>query len=558
MIVPAITDLVSICAQHGIKEAVLSPGSRCAPISLAFIRHPNIHCRTISDERSAAFVALGMAQQSEMPVAMVCTSGSAGYNYAPAIAEAFFQQIPLLVITADRPPEWIDQWDGQTIRQTGIFGNHVKKSLVLPDSFSSEDHLWHLHRLINEAILEATSFPQGPVHINVPLREPFYPAPGESFDFSRSVPVTQPLRGTPTLSQEQLIRLKENIKKYRRILFVPGQQKKDDRLKGMLEHIHKIGTGVVVTELISNLQNGDAITHPDFLLQNTTEKERLVPDLIITFGKSILSKSLKQFLRSTPANHWHIQTQGYVPDPFQRLTKVIHAAPSDFLDWFISQELQVDKSYTAGWVEAESRIRQKLPLAMENATFGEFKAIYHCLKHLPYPSKLHLANSMAVRYASFLGMKEKRIEILANRGTSGIDGSNSTAVGCALTTKETVTLITGDMAFFYDRNAFWHNYDLPNLRVVVLNNHAGGIFRLIEGPNALPELEEFFETRQALTAKSLANEFSFEYNAVYHESELLSVLPNFFEKSLKPKILEVFSDSVSNAKTLKEIKAALR
>lgn len=558
MTIAAISDLVSICAQHGIKEAVLSPGSRCAPISLAFIRHPDIHCRTISDERSAAFVALGMAQQLEMPVALVCTSGSAAYNYAPAVAEAYFQQVPLLVITADRPPEWIDQWDGQTIRQSGIFGDHVKRSLVLPDSFSSKDQLWHLHRLVNEGISEAMNFPQGPVHINVPLREPFYPASGETFDFTRKVAVSRPLRGAPTLSNEQFVQLRAKLENYRRILIVPGQQKKDPSIKVALERIHYSGVGVVITELISNQQFGNAINHPDFILQLAREKESLMPDLIITFGKSILSKSLKQFLRRTDANHWHIQPQGYVPDPFQKLSTIIHSDPLEFLEWFITQNPQINDTFPARWAEEENSIGLQLPLVMESATFGEFKAIYHCMKHLPLPSKLHLANSMAVRYASFLGLEKEHIEIMANRGTSGIDGSNSTAVGCALTTKETVTLITGDMAFFYDRNAFWHNYDLPNLRVIVLNNHAGGIFRLIEGPSALPELEEFFETRQALTAKALAYEYNFDYVSVTQESELLSSLPGFFDKSIKPKVLEVFSDSVSNAKTLREIKAALK
>nr|WP_245189637.1 2-succinyl-5-enolpyruvyl-6-hydroxy-3-cyclohexene-1-carboxylic-acid synthase [Lunatimonas salinarum] len=550
--------MVSICARHGVTEAVLSPGSRCAPISLAFVRHPDIHCRTVSDERSAAFMALGMAQQLGIPVVLVCTSGSAAYNYAPAVAEAFFQHIPLLVITADRPPEWIDQWDGQTIRQRGIFGSHVKRSLELPDSFASKDQLWHLHRLVNEAILEATDFPNGPVHINVPLREPFYPSQGETFDFSRDVPVSKVLRGTPALSETQLSQLANDLQMHKRILIVPGHQKPDIQLSAVLADIHSSRSAVVISELISNQQFEGAISHPDFLLPNVLDKDRLQPDLIITFGKSLLSKSLKQFLRSAVANHWHIQPQGYIPDPYQKLTKAIYADPLAFLRWFIAQEYQSDSSFSSQWTEEEKSIGQRLDRTMQNASFGEFKAIYHCFRHLPRPSKVHLANSMAVRYASFLGMAARNIEIIANRGTSGIDGSSSTAVGCAFTTHEIVTLITGDMAFFYDRNAFWHNYNLPNLRVIVLNNHAGGIFRLIEGPSSLPELKEYFETQQSLSAKSLAKEYDFEYLSVMQEKELLSALPVFFEQSPKPKILEVFSESATNARILQEIKASLK
>jgi 2-succinyl-5-enolpyruvyl-6-hydroxy-3-cyclohexene-1-carboxylate synthase len=194
LIIQPILDLVSLCAKKGIKNAILSPGSRCAPISLAFARHPDIHARTVSDERSAAFIALGMAQQHEKPVALVCTSGSAAYNYAPAIAEAFFQQIPLLVITADRPPEWIDQWDGQTIRQAEIFGKHVKGFFSFPDEFGHPDKIWHANRLANEAINLACEYPAGPVHINIPLREPFYPETGEEFDFNQEIRCIETLK----------------------------------------------------------------------------------------------------------------------------------------------------------------------------------------------------------------------------------------------------------------------------------------------------------------------------------------------------------------------------
>ena len=181
MILQPILDLVAICAKKGIENAILSPGSRCAPLTLAFARHPDIHARSIPDERSAAFIALGMAQQLDQPVVLVCTSGSAALNYYPAIAEAFFQQVPLLILTADRPPEWIDQWDGQTIFQKNVFGRHVKRSFDFPDSFSNSDQLWHAHRIVNEAINLSKAFPAGPVHINIPLREPFYTENGEEF-----------------------------------------------------------------------------------------------------------------------------------------------------------------------------------------------------------------------------------------------------------------------------------------------------------------------------------------------------------------------------------------
>lgn len=170
-----IWNIAHICHKQGIENVIISPGSRSAPLTLAFVRHKNLKCKVVADERSAAFIALGIAQQTNKPVVLICTSGSAAYNYAPAIAEAYFQQIPLLVLTADRPPEWIDQFDGQTIRQTNIYGKHVKESYTLPVDLSHQDAVWHVERTISEAINLAKTYPAAPVHINAPFREPFYP-----------------------------------------------------------------------------------------------------------------------------------------------------------------------------------------------------------------------------------------------------------------------------------------------------------------------------------------------------------------------------------------------
>jgi len=192
---------------------------------------------------------------------------------------------------------------------------------------------------------------------------------------------------------------------------------------------------------------------------------------------------------------------------------------------------------------------------LKEVEFGEYPAVKQVLDTLPANGQLHVANSMAIRYVNFLGRRTQ--EICCNRGTSGIDGSNSTAVGASLISQEPVTLLTGDMAFFYDRNAFWHNYPMPNLRVIVLNNHAGGIFRLIDGPARQPELEEFFETKQALNVKSLASEYGFHYASVTTSEELESALVKFYEPSLQPKIIEITSSSSRNADILKQLKGSI-
>lgn len=555
MIIQPILELVALCAKKGIEHAILSPGSRCAPLTLAFARHPDIHARTISDERSAAFIALGMAQQLGQPVVLVCTSGSAALNYYPAVAEAFLQQVPLLILTADRPPEWINQWDGQTIYQPEVYGKHVKKSFQFPDTFTDEDQVWHAGRIVNEAINIAKQFPPGPVHINIPLREPFYPSEGEDFNFPETPREFTLVSSQSQLSEESLKHIKNRLNDVSRILIVPGQQKPNPQIHSLLDQISKNQKAVIVTDSISNLQSDATINLHDHWLGNENLHQSLAPDLVISFGKSVISKSLKKFLRKTATSHWHIQPDGQGKDTYQHLTRILACSPTQFLNW-ISQNLPVqNEEFYSKWTGLEKSVERAFPKAFGEVEFGEYSGLYFLLKKIPTPSKVHLANSMAVRYVNFLGKRNQ--EIICNRGTSGIDGSNSTAVGCTFTTKEMVTLITGDMAFFYDRNAFWHNYSTPNLRIVILNNHAGGIFRLIDGPSKQPELEEFFETKQQLSANHLAEEFGFFYIKVKNQQELESALLDFYEPSIHPKILEIESLSPKNAEILKLVKSKI-
>lgn len=556
MILQPIIDLVAICAKKGIKNVILSPGSRCAPLTLAFARHPEIHARTISDERSAAFIAMGMAQQLDEPVALVCTSGSAALNYFPAVAEAFFQNIPLLILTADRPPEWIDQWDGQTVFQPEVYGKHVKGSFQFPDSYSPPDQIAWASRISNEAINLSQTFPKGPVHINIPLREPFYPSEDEEFEFPEDPKITHLCSSHFGLSSESKIQLQSQLKDYKRILILAGHQNPNPGIQTILDKISKEKNVVVVTDTISNMQSELTINLHDHWVGNEDLNQELKPDLIISFGKSIISKSLKLFLRKCDAPHWHIQEDGKGKDVFQSLSQLIPASPENFLSWLLEHISPVEESYYSRWHDLNSQTEQLLKTAFQELEFGEFSALKTVLSFVPKSSKIHVANSMSVRYLNQLGARTQ--EIYCNRGTSGIDGTNSTALGCTFTTKDPVTLITGDLAFFYDRNAFWHNYTMPNLRIILLNNHAGGIFRMIDGPKKQPELEEYFETKQALTAENLAKEFQFNYTKVSDQKSLTEALQDFYSPSIHPKILEIESESSLNEQQLKKLKGIIK
>lgn len=561
-----IYDIAEICARHGISQAIVCPGSRCAPLTLAFARHEKISCRTLSDERSAGFVALGIAQQTKTPAVLVSTSGSAAYNFSPAVAEAFFQQIPVLIFTADRPKEWIDQLDGQTIRQENLFGNHVKKSYTLPADYTHADAIWYIHRTVNEAIALAQEFPQGPVHINIPLREPLYPAAGEKISFTKNIRITQAAGGKIVLSEKELKPLLTELTGYQKVMLVAGQNDYHEGLLKAVEKFIKIHKVALLGDVISNFHSlSTNIPLAEIFLGQCSESvaQSLQPDLLITFGKSVISKNLKVFLRKNLSlHHWHIQPGGLSSDTFQALTRIIYAEPKLFFESLSTPphldkfELQKKDNYANLW-KAEMHRAQLASLAFfSKSGFNELTGIREIINALPERCNLHLANSMAVRYANLIGLAEKGngVRVFSNRGTSGIDGCTSTAVGHALSSDVPNILITGDLAFFYDRNAFWHNYPIPNLHVVVVNNHGGVIFNLIDGPGDLPEANEFFITRQRLSARHLAHEFGFQFQEADNLKQLKSSFKDFFKFDGPTRILEITTDQASSKESFNQFK----
>jgi len=588
--IQAVFNIAEICAQHGITDVILSPGSRSAPLTLAFARHPAYRgkLRVVPDERAAAFIGLGIAQATRRPVALVCTSGTAGLNYAPAVAEAFFQQIPLLVLTADRPPEWIDQLDGQTIRQRDLYGAHAKGTFDFPADTSHADAKWHAERLINEAINLTQTFPAGPVQVNVPLREPFYPKLDEEMSYEAGVKIIRDDHSNTILPPAEILDLRRQLREAGRVLVVAGQQAENPTLTAALYEFAEARRVPVVADTIANLGDVPAVRRQDIFLAGLSKEDKaaLRPDLLITFGQSLISKALKLYLRDVaPAQHWHLQPAGEVADTFRRLTRIVRVQPAVFFQQlanFDTKDYQRDtgSSPVSGtensgslpvtgspenaitWQQADAAATQFLGrfFAAEGQPFNEFSAMRQALAMLPDGTALHLANSMAVRYANILGLPAGRqIDVFANRGTSGIDGCNSTAVGAALAQPERpVVLLTGDVAFFYDRNAFWHNYPTPNLRVVLFNNHGGGIFRLIDGPRQQPELDEFFETTQALTAESLCRDFKLRYLPVSSVEELATALPVFFAVESGAAVLEIFTDSKTNAAFFEAYRKAVK
>jgi len=567
MLLHPILDFVNILAKKGVNNVIISPGSRNAPLTIALVRHPEIKAKSVSDERSAAFIAMGMAQNLKAPVALCCTSGSAAYNYAPAVSEAFFQEIPLIILTADRPKEWIHQHDGQTIYQNDIFGKHVKQSFEIGADYDHPDTIWNIEKTVNEAVNLANSFPLGPVHINIPLREPFYPSENEEIRFSPSPRIIEVFEIERTLAKTIWHDFLNKFQSYDNILIAVGQHEKDDKLTTILQKLQDEFHVVCIGDTISNL-GFEAISKHDIFLK--PENDQFRPELLITFGKSFISKGLKTYLRKNKAlDHWHLQINEHLIDTFQSLTKIIPMKPLDFftkiyedLDFekFKAGEEERDENFKIEWTNQQRKANIYLEkfftskINLEN--FNEFFVVKNVLDAIPVGAQLHLANSMSVRYANYIGIDAKQgIEVFANRGTSGIDGCVSTAVGQALTTDKLVFLLVGDVAFFYDRNGLWNQYLPNNLRIILLNNHGGGIFRIIEGPNQQPELADYFETVQPMNAKNTASDAGLDYFFVKNQKELLENMAEFLNNCGKSKLLEVETDSVQNALIFKNFKA---
>jgi 2-succinyl-5-enolpyruvyl-6-hydroxy-3-cyclohexene-1-carboxylate synthase len=532
--------MAEIAHKKGIKQVVLSPGSRSAPITIAFARHPKINTYIIPDERSAGYIALGISMCLNQPVGLVCTSGSAAINLFSSIAEAYYQNIPLVVFTADRPPEWTDQADGQTIHQDD------------PADQNFKDLNWYADRIINEAINLALESCQGPVHINIPVREPFYTETEENYvDYKNPKIINSPgiLAG---FDEDSWYDLQKIWYESKNILIVGGQYRFNVELIQSLNRFSQTLKVPIIGDVISNLHGlkEDLITHQDLILRKVGKNlKSLAPDLLITLGKSVLSKNLKLFLRDRiPKNHWHIQESGYNPDTFQSLTHRIRLKPEDFFKDGINyfKENPTDDSYLRVWKNKEKMAMHKIHSFFPNESFSELEAVYQILNNLPDNINLHLANSLPVRLVNLIGILKPSFEVFSNRGLSGIDGCTSTAVGVSLHSDKINVLITGDMAFFYDRNGLWHNVIPGNLRIIILNNHGGGIFRQIDGPSKLPELKDYFETDQKLLARNSAADFKMDYFFSNNSKTLLENTQKLLVDNGVAKILEIETNSQIN------------
>ena len=548
--------LVDLCLESGIKDVVISPGSRNAPLILSFSAIEDFKCFNIVDERSAAFFALGMAQQSGKAVALVCTSGTAVLNYAPAIAEAYYQGVPLLVITADRPGEWIDQADGQTIRQHGIYSNYIKYSCTLPVDILNKDDEWHAERLISEAIMYCNKELPGPVHINIPFREPLY---GRTVHQNRSTRKVKLHKTKGILSENDLSELTERWKNTERVMILAGMRKPDSRFKAVIDELSSRERIAVLTETLTNCHIDGAIRCIDRVVSSIREEEMALfkPDLLITFDGPIVSKMVKTFLRNNPPKeHWHISESGEFIDTYRNLSRVIEGDPVTILQQLSDSVVPVKSRYKDTWQNRFENVTILHNEYIKNLPWSDFYVFNFIIENLPKSCVLQLGNSTPVRYAQLFD-DFNGITSYSNRGTSGIDGCVSTAIGAANCNTEPVILITGDLSFFYDSNALWNQYIPDNLKIIVVNNGGGGIFRFIPGPSDTEELEQFFASGHSMNGEHIAMQYNIDYSRCENSDDLKKSLQVFLNKK-SVAILEIMTPVNNNARVLKDYFSLLK
>lgn len=537
--------LAHILKAYDIKNIVISPGSRNAPLAIQFGEMDEYHSYSIVDERSAAFVALGMAKAEKHPVAITCTSGSAVANYYPAITEAFYQNVPLLLLTADRPTDYTDIFDGQTIRQNHLFQQHSYGDFQLMenDGYEAEEYNWQTIKNAVELCIEK----QGPVHINIPLAEPLY-------ELTYELPVFPKIESTVRKSQYVLpSHLIATWHLSKRIMILVGTQDYNKDLESQLAQLVKNHSVVILKEANSNLTNNKFFGYIDRYIFGFTEEDfkTYAPDLLITVGQNVVSKKIKEFLRKVqPKEHWHVDPFWH-PDTYFCLTESIKASPEQFFNQILGHVNLEPRPFYNLWNilrEKKDKLHQNY---LNRVGFSDFCIHRFIAEKTPDHYSIHFSNSSAIRYAQLFDFGHKKI--YCNRGTSGIEGSTSTAMGFAIKSKNPTLLVSGDLSFLYDINGLWNDYIPPYTRIIVINNGEGNIFKFIPGPTKANRniVDEFIATKHQKTAEHVAKHFGLEYIKVEDELTAERVLNNFFNPSPKPRLMEVFTHQSDNASILK-------
>ncbi|MDE7407744.1 MAG: 2-succinyl-5-enolpyruvyl-6-hydroxy-3-cyclohexene-1-carboxylic-acid synthase, partial [Muribaculaceae bacterium] len=505
------TILTDILAAHGIRHVVMSPGSRNMPLMVAAHRDRRLTTTMVVDERVNGFMALGMAVATNRPVAIICTSGTALLNFAPAVAEAYYRHVPLIVVSADRPAAWIDQDDSQTMRQPGALTNITKLTVDISEPRSSED-IWRTNRQINDAILMATGGCKGPVHINIQLNEPLNGLTDITAGTER---IIHRATTETIISAEMISRMAYTLANAPRVMVIAGFMQADDEVNQALVRLSHRPNTVVLTENISNQHSADFVECVDLGIREVTEinDSDMQPDIVITMGGALVSRFVKNYLRRYhPQHHWHVGVTRTTVDCMQSLSERVDTDARTFLKQILDVDTVVtESSYAEKWRNIKKASIERRNNIIARSPWTELKVFAQLLPCIPAHYDLHLSNGTPIRYAQLLADTTHAAHTWCNRGVSGIDGSTSTAIGSCMTSGKPTLLITGDTSAQYDMGALAVR-DIPaNFRMVVIDNSGGGIFRFIGSTRHLEERELLFGDPVNFQAKQLAKAYGFSY-----------------------------------------------
>lgn len=556
---PGVQMLIAACNAAGISKFVVCPGSRSAPLVIEVTGNTKNETVVIPDERSAGFYAMGMAQQLKEPVAVICTSGTAVLNIAPAVCEAYYQQIPLVVLSADRPHGAAERGENQALLQQDKFLENFTLYSVDYNTIGPLAYVKSAAKIVYQLIAECNHATKGPVHINVRLDEPLYNTTTETV----TPPEFQPIKvNAQQIALHDLKKLHQALNTSEKKMVLVGMYAQNIAIQKLLKAISKRRDTVIVKDTLANIHIPGAISIADacVLLIEKREKEFL-PDCLISIGGSFTSKRLRQFLSKNPPKiHFDLstplagKTRQWLPrtHPFAFRPNV-----ESFLDVVINSTVSKKSYYRKYWQEAQTKAEQLKSSFFVSAAYSDLTVLTELLQHLPPKANVQLGNSTVVRYAGFCE-PNKKCTYNGNRGTSGIDGCISTAAGAAHVHTNITLCIVGDVSFLYDSNALWNEQLPANLRIVVINNGGGNIFRWLDGPSGVNNFEKYFETVHSYSAKHLATMFQLPYYICTRQNELLPTFKKFMRKqNRKACILEIKTNNTTSADVYKKFIAQL-
>lgn len=558
----------ALLIEYGVSDAVVCPGSRNAPIVHNLSQCGAVRCHPVTDERSAGFYAVGLALATQRPTVVCVTSGTALLNLTPAVAEAFYQHVPLVVVSADRPQQWIGQLDGQTLPQHGALGNFVRKSVQLPEPVDDEQR-WLCRRLVNEALHASTYRLPSPVHINVPISEPLF-----TFDVE-SLPLVRRFR---VMEQPSIVGshgdLLERLSVEKRPLIVIGQMAMGGISADTMRELGKYY--VVFAEPLSN--SSGSTVHFDEAVRIAAASKRAadyMPSYIIYVGDTIVSKPTRRWLRRSKAPSCLVTPDALeIHDPVMTLEDIVEMPLDDIdslLDSFcnicrypdeyadcgalgatdtMSACVECRQDYHALWQrlldECDERVENFIPAYSQMAAVRYFE---EQLADLEMDICVHYANSSAIRLACIYAQHY----VWCNRGVNGIEGSLSTAAGFSLGTDAMTVCVIGDLSFFYDQNALWNRNVDGRLRIILLNNHGGGIFRQLPGLDKSPVADSFVGAAHDTTAQGICTQNDIGYMAAKNMDEMrIGVVTLLTRETERPMVLEVFTDPADDVRVLKD------